>query len=140
MLTHSSHVWPVRSCLYLITFPVTYSNRFEESVSQVKSMLVFSAFDLVNLFVSTQLLMLLPTSTSLQPRATPCWSPGSLPEPRSPATSSDMRNLAHQPRRSCLAPGPAPPRLPSLVTLFCLGALDLNCKGEGGGRPNYKLC
>lgn len=86
--------------------------------------------------------MLLLTCASLQPRATPCWPPGSLPEPRSPATSSDMRNLAHQSKRSCPVPALAPLRLPLLVTLFCLGALHLkhlNFKREGGGRPDYKM-
>lgn len=86
--------------------------------------------------------MLLLTCASLQPRATPCWSPGSLPEPRSLATSSDMRSLARQSRRSCLGPGLAPPRPPLLVTLFCLGALHLkhfSFSREGGGRPNYKM-
>lgn len=64
--------------------------------------------------------MLLPTCASLQPQATPSWLPGSLPEPRSQAISSGTRNLAHQPRSSCLALGPAPPRPLLLVRISAL--------------------
>lgn len=85
--------------------------------------------------------MLLLTCASLQPQATPCWPPGSRPGPKSPATSSDMRNLAHQSRRSCLAPGPAPPRLPLLVTVLSGGSSpETWILREGGGRPNYEMC
>lgn len=86
--------------------------------------------------------MLLLTCASLQPQATPSWLPGSLHEPRSQATSSDMRNLAHQPRRFCLALGPAPPRLLLLVPVSVLlgsSSPETLKFEERGGRPNCKL-
>lgn len=87
--------------------------------------------------------MLLLICASLQPQATPCWLPGSLHEPRSQATSSDMRNLAHQPRRFCLVLGLAPLRLLLLVpvsVLFGSSSPETFKFEEGGGRPNYKMC
>lgn len=87
--------------------------------------------------------MLLLTCASLQPQATPSWLPGSLHEPRSQATSSDMRNLAHQPRRFCLALGPAPLRLLLLVPVSVLlgsSSPETLQFEERGGRPNCKLC
>lgn len=87
--------------------------------------------------------MLLLTCASLQPQATPSWLPGSLHEPRSQATSSDMRNLAHQPGKFCLALGPAPPRLLLLVpisVLFGSSSPETLKFEERGGRPNYKMC
>lgn len=87
--------------------------------------------------------MLLLICASLQPQATPSWLPGSLHEPRSQATSSDMRNLAHQPRRFCLVLGLAPLRLLLLVpvsVLFGSSSPETLKFEEGGGRPNYKMC
>lgn len=87
--------------------------------------------------------MLLLTCASLQPQATPFWLPGSLHEPRSLATSSDMRNLAHHPRRFCLALGPAPLRLLLLVPVSVLlgsSSPETLKFEERGGRPNCKLC
>lgn len=87
--------------------------------------------------------MLLLTCASLQRQATPSWLPGSLHEPRSQATSSDMRNLAHQPRRFCLALGLAPPRLLLLVpvsVLFGRSSPETLKYEVRGGRPNYKMC
>lgn len=54
-----------------------------------------------------------------------------------------MRNLAHQPRRFCLALGPAPPRLLLLVPvsgLFVSSSPETLKFEERGGRPNYKTC